>query len=98
MIELSPNNSTQYLVKESIENVLLANGSFTTQQLSMPELLRNARIAEKIKSGSDEILLEDSEFETLKRAFSAYRGFGKFDVELLRRIEAVETVEVQEKK
>jgi len=89
--------ASEYDVKSSIESVLLATGPNTEQKLSMVDLLRNARIAEKIKNSKDFILLEEAEFNVVKASFDAYKGFGQFEVELCRRIAQAEQVEVSEK-
>jgi len=87
-----------YDVKKSIENILLATGQVTSQRLPMSDLLRNARLADKILAAKDSILLEDSEFRLVEAAFKAFKLFGKNEVELCKRIAEVETVEVKEKK
>lgn len=88
----------RYELKMSIEAILLATGPATTQRLSMPELLRNARIAQKITGCNDGfVLLEENEFQIVKKSFEDFRGFGINDVELCKRIDNAETVEVQEK-
>jgi len=87
-----------YDVKKSIENILLATGEVTSQRLPMSDLLRNARLAQKILAAKDSILLEDSEFRLVESAFKAFKLFGKNEVELCKRIDEVETVEVKEKK
>jgi len=88
-----------YNIREAIEAVLLASGSMTTQRLSVSELLRNARIAEKIKNAEgNSVLLEESEYKVLRKSFEAFRGFGKNEVEMCKRIMEAETVKVQEKK
>lgn len=88
-----------YDVKKSIEGVVLATGPSTEQRLSMADLLRNARVVQKVTMSNDgTVLLEDHEFRIVKRSFDAFRGFGINDVELCKRIESVETIEVQEKK
>jgi hypothetical protein len=88
-----------YDVKRSIENVMLASGEMTSQKLNMSELLRRADVARKIADCSeDEILLEEDEFQYVKKGFDAFQGFSINEVELCRRIENAETVEVQEKK
>ena len=87
-----------YVVRKSIEGVLLATGEPTQQRLSMADLLRNARIAQKITSSKDgSVLLEENEFQIVKASFDNFRGFGINDVELCNRIENAEVVEVQEK-
>lgn len=89
-----------YDVAGSIENILLATGNMTSQRLSMVDLLRNARVAEKVKASIDKgyVLLEESEFIILKNSFDAFSGYGINEVELCKRIEKSETVEVEEKK
>lgn len=88
-----------YDVRRSIENVMCASGQMTNQRLSMPDLLRNARIAQKITScKKDFLLIEESEFQHLKASFNAFQAFGINEVELCKRIDTAETVEVQEKK
>lgn len=87
-----------YDVKRSIENILLATGPYTKQTLSMVDLLRNARIAEKVLAAKDFILIEEHEFQIIKESFEAFRKFGINEVELCKRIDEAETVEVKEKK
>lgn len=88
-----------YDVKKSIEGVVLATGPSTEQRLSMADLLRNARVAQKVTMSKDGYaLLEEREFQIVKKSFDAFRGFGINDVELCKRIKGAETVEVQEKK
>jgi len=88
-----------YALRDSIEAILLATGEATTQRLSMRELLENAGIAQKIKGAEEDfVLLEEDEFQKVKRAFDAFRGFSRADVEMCKRIEEAEVVEVSEKK
>ena len=88
-----------YDVKRSIENVMLATGEMTTQKLNMSELLRRADTARKIADcPDDEILIEEHEYNFVKKGFDAFTGFGLNEVELCRRIENAETVQVEEKK
>lgn len=88
-----------YDVRKAIEGILLASGPGTTQRLSNVELLRNARIAQKITMAKDGfVLLEEAEFQIVKQSFDALRGYGKNDVECVKRIENAETVDVEEKK
>jgi hypothetical protein len=89
-----------YNVKLSIENIMLASGrGGQGQNLSMPELLRNARIAQKITASKDGfVLLEEEEFRHVQASFSAFRGFDRNAVELCKRIDEAETVDVEEKK
>lgn len=86
-----------YDVRSSIESVLLATGPATEQRLSMTDLLRNARVAEKILGSKDVVLLEESEYAILRQAFDSYKGFGQFEVELCKRITGAKQVEVRKK-
>jgi len=86
----------QYDVPQSIENVILA----PTLRLSMPDCLRNARIAEKVKAETKKgfVLLEEADYQIILAGFKAFTGFGKNEVELCKRIQDAETVEVKETK
>ena len=91
--------SLPYNVKKSIEQIMLATGELTNQRLTMAELLRRADIARKIADcKKDHILIEENEYQYVKAGFDAFKGFGVNEVELCRRIEGAETVEVTEKK
>lgn len=88
-----------YDVAKSVDSVLLATGEATTQRLSMSELLRNARISQKITASVDKgkVLLEEAEFIEVKKSFEAFRGFGPNEVELCRRISDAKDVQVEAK-
>jgi len=88
-----------YNVAMSIESIMLAAGPMTEQRLNNVSLLKKARVAEKIKDAEEQgfVLLEDSEFLEVTTSFKVFSGYGKNEVELCRRIEAAETVEVKEK-
>ena len=87
-----------YDVKRSIEAIMMASGAATTQQLTMSELLRRADTARKIADCPDDtILIEENEYQYVKAGFDAFKGFSANEVELCRRIEDAETVEVTEK-
>lgn len=89
-----------YDVAKSIDNVLLAAGEMTSQRLSMSELLRNARIGQKITASVETgtVLLEEAEFNEVKKSFEAFRGFGPNEVELCKRITDAKEVQVEAKK
>lgn len=93
---------TPYDVVQSIENVLMAKGNMTAQQLTMSELLKNARIMEKLKANIEEedktVLVEDADYNAIKKSFNAFRGFGVNEVELCKRIEEAKAVKVKENK
>ena len=83
-----------YHVKDSVINLLFTPGL----QLSSSDLVRTNMLAMKIEScKEDEILLEDEEYERVKKAFDTYRGFRREAVELVRRITEAEVVEVEQK-
>lgn len=83
-----------YNVKEAILN-LLFNPSL---QLTGAELVRQNILAMKLEScKEDKILLEDEEFNRIKRAIDTFKGFNRNDVELVTRINEAEVVEVTPK-
>lgn len=90
--------SIPYNMATSIEAIMLATGEMTQQRLSMADLLRSAQIAQKITAATDEILLEENEYQIIKKSFDAFRGFSRNEVEMCRRISDAPTVEVEEKK
>jgi len=67
-------------------------------KLSGADTIRQNVLAMKIEAcQDDEIMLEDEEYLRVKKAFDIFRGFNRNDVELIRRIEEAEVVEVEEK-
>jgi len=73
-----------YKVKDSILNLMFSRDL----QLSGAELVKQNVLATKIETCKDDfILLEDEEYERIKRAFDTFKGFGRNDVELVTRIQ-----------
>lgn len=72
-----------YRVKDSILNLM-----FVPQlQLSGAELVKQNALALKIEACKEgEILLEEAEYERVKKALSTFKGFTRDDVELVTRI------------
>jgi len=72
-----------YHVKDSILNLM-----FTRElQLSGAELVRQNILAMKLENcKEDDIMLEEEEYQRIKRAVDAFRGFNRNDVELVTRI------------
>ena len=67
-------------------------------QLNGAELVKQNMLAVKLEScKEDEILLEDEEFNRIKRAIDTFKGFNRNDVELVTRINEAEVVEVKTK-
>jgi len=83
-----------YHVKDSILNLLFIR----ELQLSGAELVKQNVLAVKLEQcKDDEILLEDEEYNRIKRAIDTFKGFGRNDVELVTRINEAEVVEVTKK-
>jgi len=93
------NKTFTYNVIKSIENIVLANNpQQTTQLLSHQEALRIDKIMDKFRHADGcAVHLEEAEFQTIRQRFSEFRGFGVHDIELCRRIEDAEQVDMEEK-
>jgi len=84
-----------YHTKDSILNLLFIKDL----QLTGAELVKQNVLAVKLEScKEDEILLEDEEWGRIKRAIDTFKGFDRNAVELVRRINEAEKVEVEPKK
>jgi hypothetical protein len=83
-----------YQVKESLSSLLFIPGlSLTARQV-----VENDRLACKIERANGSVLLEEAEYETLKRAVEAFRGYSRADLELVTRVlEAPEIGVVEDK-
>jgi len=83
-----------YQVKTSILNLMF----IPDLQLNGAELVKQNVLAMKLEQcKEDEILLEDEEYNRIKRAIDVFKGFGRNDVELVTRINEAEVVEVEQK-
>jgi len=83
-----------YHTKDSILNLLFIRDL----QLSGAELVKQNVLAMKLETcKDDEILLEDEEYNRIKRAIDTFKGFGRNDVGLVTRINEAEVVEVKTK-
>ena len=83
-----------YSVKDSILNLMF----IPDLQLNGAELVKQNVLAVKLEQcKEDEILLEDEEYNRIKRAIDIFKGFGRNDVELVTRINEAEVVEVKPK-
>jgi len=81
-----------YPVKDSIMAVMFRR----ELQLSGAELVRQNMLAMKLETCKEnEILLEDAEYDRIKSAFDKCTGFVRSDVELVRRINEAEVVEIK---
>jgi hypothetical protein len=73
----------KYRFRDSIVN-LMFNPEL---RLTGLELLKQDILARKVMdSTGDALLLEDAEYARIKQAIEAFRGFGRNDVELVRRV------------
>ena len=83
-----------YHVKDSILN-LLFNPAL---QLGGAELVKQNVLAMKLEQCKDGvILLEDEEYNRIKKAIDTFKGFNRNDVKLVTRINEAEVVEVKTK-
>lgn len=81
----------EFLVKESIVNVLFG----ATEKLNGVELLRRDELAKDILGCEDEeLLLEDTQYATVKGAIERFQGFGKAEIEFVKRILHAEKTKV----
>ena len=83
-----------YHFKDSVLNLM-----FTRElQLSGAELVKQNVLAMKLEQcKDDEILLEEDEYQRIKKAVDVFKGFNRNDVELVTRINEAEVVEVKTK-
>ena len=83
-----------YPVKDSILNLMFIR----ELQLSGAELVKQNMLAMKIEACNDDfIILEDDEYQRVKKPIDIYKGFTRNDVELVTRINEAEVVEVEAK-
>ncbi len=83
-----------YYFKDSLL-ILLFNPAL---QLNGADLVKQNVLAMRLEQcKEDEILLEDEEYNRIKKAVDIFRGFGRNDVELVTRINELEVVEVKKK-
>ena len=81
-----------YRFKDSVLNLM-----FTRElQLSGAELVKQNVLAIKLETCKDgEILLEEDEYQRIKKAVDTFKGFNRNDVELVTRINEAEIVEIK---
>lgn len=93
---LSPgggNVQEPYQVRWSILGVL-----FSQRNLAAHELLQLDDLGRKVMNhpNGDAILLEEADYQKIRKAFEAFQGFSRMDVELVRRVLNAPEVEVEE--
>ena len=67
-------------------------------RLSRTEALKTDILAEKIMETNEEILLEEEEYNRIFHAVDSFKGFGKNEVELVKRVLECPKIDVKEKK
>lgn len=83
-----------YRSKSSILNLMFIK----ELQLSGADLVKQNVLALKLEQcKDDEILLEEEEWQRIKKAVDVFKGFSRNDVELVTRINEAEVVEVEQK-
>ena len=83
-----------YHVKDSILNLMFTRDL----QMGGAELVKQNLLAMKLEQcKDDEIILEDAEYQRIKKAIDVFKGFNRHDVELVTRINEAEVVEVKTK-
>ncbi len=81
-------------MRESLVNIL-----FTEKlKLNPVRLLEQNKLAEKLMSSGDEILLEETDYKRLKEAMDVLEGLSKSHIEFVTRVFEAEEVEIAEKK
>ena len=81
-----------YHFKDSVLNLMFIR----ELQLSGAELVKQNVLAIKIETcKDDEILLEEEEYQRIKKAVDVFKGFNRNDVELVTRINEAEVVEIK---
>ena len=83
-----------YHFKDSVLNLMFIRDL----QLSGAELVKQNVLAMKLETcKDDEIILEEEEYNRIKKAIDTYRGFTRDDIELVTRINEAEEVNVKVK-
>jgi predicted glycosyltransferase involved in capsule biosynthesis len=83
-----------YRVKDSAVTILFN----PDRKLNAVELMKANKLAERIMAAKDSILLEEADYGELKKACETVRGYGKEDVEFVRRIIEAPEINVVEGK
>jgi hypothetical protein len=79
-------------VKTSIVN-LLFNPEL---KLTGRDVLGQYELVKKIEGSADSVLLEEAEYQKVKRAFDVFTGFSRNEVELVLRVYEAQEVPVME--
>jgi len=85
-------NDGAYDVKTAIVN-LLFNPEL---KLSARDLILQDKLATKVETSEDTILLEDAEYTKIKTAVESFKKYGRGDAQFISRILDAEEVKVKE--
>jgi hypothetical protein len=66
-------------------------------ELTGPRLLFAGKLADTIIAAEENLLLDEAQWSLLNQACTMHKGFGRADVELVRRVTEAPTIEVAEK-
>jgi len=80
-----------YDIKGSIKNVLLN----PQLQLDSVKLFESINLWNKIKDEQKEIILEDAEYNYLKKCLDFFKGYLEQDYEFVKRIQNAENYEIK---
>jgi len=86
-------NDIPYAFKEAIINLMF----HPDLRLSGTELLKTNIVAEKIMEADKEIILEEEEYNRVKNAVDSFKGFGRSEVNLVKRVTECPEIDVKEK-
>lgn len=84
--------SVSYDIKGSIKNVIFDS----RQQLDAIKLFEVMDIWKKIKDQESSVILEESEYNILKRSIDIFKGYNENDYEFVKRIKEAENYEIKE--
>lgn len=85
-------------VKYDLKDALIGLLFNRDLQLNARDLLERDPLGRKIANAEGPtLLLEDKEFEILKRVVDAFKGYTRNDVELVKRVYEARSVEVEKK-
>ncbi len=99
-VPLTGQDGKQKSVPYSVVNSLASLLFSPAVQITGRDILRQGALAKQIEDAEDEgeVLLEEEEYNRLKQAVEAFKGYGRSEVELVRRVLEAEKVEVKPSK
>lgn len=85
-------------IKVDVKKVLASLLFRPELKLSARDLITQAALAEKIELAGDSVLLEDAEYAKVKRPFDIVTGWGRGDLQLIKRVMDAVDVEIEKAK